>query len=90
MGYSFHVHNFNVSLWGVSTWCGRYMCLGVFVRISIAVKKHHDQDNSDNIKHLIEWLTVSEVQSLIIMVGHCSVRANMVPEKELRILHFGL
>ena len=33
------------------------------------------------------WLTVPEVQSIIIMVGHGSVQADMVLEKELGVLH---
>ena len=35
------------------------------------------------------WMTYSsEVQSVIIMVGHGGVQADMVLEKALRILHF--
>lgn len=34
---------------------------------------------------MIEWLTVSEVQYIIIMVGHGSVQADMV--LELSVLH---
>ena len=37
-------------------------------------------------RHLMEWLTVSEVQS-IIMEGHGSMQADMVLERELRVLH---
>ena len=40
------------------------MCL----RVCIAVKRHHDHGNSYKGKHLME-VTVSEVQSIIIMVG---------------------
>ena len=34
------------------------------------------------------WLTVSEVQSTLIMVGHGGIQADMVLEKELRVLQF--
>ena len=34
------------------------------------------------------WLTISEVQSVIIMAGHGSMQADMVLEKELRVLRF--
>ena len=36
------------------------------------------------------WLTVSEVQFIIIMVGHGSVQADIVLEKELRVPHLDL
>ena len=31
--------------------------------------------------------TVSEVQSLVIMVGYCSIQADVVLERQLRVLH---
>ena len=34
------------------------------------------------------WLTVLEIWSIIIMVGHGYVQADMVLEKKLRVLHF--
>ena len=33
------------------------------------------------------WLTVSEAQSIIIMAGHGGMQADMVLEKDLRVLH---
>jgi hypothetical protein len=43
--------------------------LSVLVTFFVAVKRHHDQSNSYKEKHLTGgWLTVSEVQSIIIMV----------------------
>ena len=55
----------------------------------IAVKRHHDQGNSYKGKHFIwGWLTISEVQSILIIDGRRgSTQADMVLEKELRILH---
>ena len=59
------------------------------LRVSIAVKRHRDHDNSYKGKHLIVVLTYSsEVQSIIIMVGQGSMQADMVLEKQLRgVLH---
>ena len=42
----------------------------VLVRVSIAVKRHHDHGYSYKGKHLIEVVAyISEVQSIIIMAG---------------------
>jgi hypothetical protein len=42
---------------------------------STAVKRYHDHSNSYKGKHLIwDWLTVSEVQPIIIMVGNMVCR----------------
>ena len=52
------------------------------LRDAIAVERHHDHGNSYNRKHLIELVAYSsEVQSIITMVGHSSVQADMVLEK---------
>ena len=46
----------------------------VLVRVFITVKRHHDHSNSYKGKHLVEvLLTVSEVQSIIIMAGSMAV-----------------
>jgi hypothetical protein len=50
--------------------------------------RHHDQDNSYKGNISLGWLTVSEVQSIIIKGGgrkHDSIQAGMM--KELRVLH---
>jgi bacteriorhodopsin len=36
------------------------------------------------------WLTVSEVQSIIVMVGSMAASSQTVLEKELRVLHLDL
>ena len=38
-------------------------------------------------KHLIRWLTFSEASCIIIMVRHGGAQADMVLERELRVLH---
>jgi hypothetical protein len=49
------------------------------------MKRYHHQGNS--YKRKWGWLTVSEVQFIIIMVGkHGSIQADLVLEKELRVL----
>jgi hypothetical protein len=67
-----------------------YICVSVLLRVSIAVKKHHDQGNSQN------WATFSqgrltglEVHSIITegsMAASRQVQAEAVLE-ELRVLH---
>ena len=59
----------------------------VSVRVSIAVKRDHDHDNSYKGKHSIGWLTFSEIQFIFNMVRHGSVQVDMVLEKQLRIFH---
>ena len=51
------------------------------------MKRHHDHNNSYKGKHLIGWLTISELQS-IILVGHGSTQVDT--EKELKFLHLDL
>ena len=47
---------------------------GVLVRVSIAVKRHHEHGNSSKKNIQLRWLlTVSEFQSIIIMVGSRAV-----------------
>ena len=54
----------------------------VCFRVSIAVKRNHGHGNSYKGKHLIVvGLIVSEIQSIIIMVGHGSMQVDMVLEK---------
>ena len=36
------------------------------------------------------WLTVSEVESIIVMVGYDGTQADLGLEKELRVLHLDL
>lgn len=57
----------------------------VLDRVSIGVKRQHDHSNSHKGKHLTGWLT--EVQSIIIIVGHGGRQADKMLEKELRVLH---
>ena len=59
------------------------MWQAVLVGVSIAVKRHHDNSNSSERKHLI-GVTCLQVQSIIIMMGHDSVQADVV--LELRVL----
>ena len=47
----------------------------------LSLRRHHAHGNSYKGKHLMEWLTVSEVQSIIIMVGHDGMQADMVLER---------
>jgi hypothetical protein len=56
------------------------------------MKRHHDHSNSYKGKHFIgAGFPVAEVQSIIVMVGkHDSMQADMVLEKEPRVLHFDL
>ena len=58
----------------------------VLVRVSVSVKRHHDHTNSYKGK-LVEVAYSSEVQFIIIMVEHDSVQADMMLERELRVLH---
>ena len=59
----------------------------VLVSVSVSVKRHHDHCNSYKGKHLIGVAYISEVESIITMVGHGSVQADMVLEKKPRVLH---
>ena len=54
---------------------------GFLVRVSVTVKRHHGQGNSYKRKHFIVVAYSSEFQSIIIMVGHGDVQANMVLER---------
>lgn len=58
----------------------------VLIRVSFAVKRNCDYGYSYIGKYLILWLTVSEVQSIILMVGHDGIQAVIVLEKERRVL----
>ncbi|KAL6091852.1 hypothetical protein STEG23_032202, partial [Scotinomys teguina] len=63
----------------------------VCYKVLLAVKRHHDYGNYYKGKHLIGVVDYSsEVQSIIIMVGLGSMQADMVLEKELRVLHLYL
>ena len=58
------------------------------VMVPIAVKRHHVHDNSYKEKHLTRVAYSLEVQStIIIMVGHGSRQADIVLERQLRVLH---
>ena len=62
----------------------------VSVRVSIAVKRHCDHGNSYQGKSLIGWLTFPEHQFIIIwysVVLYGGVQADVVLEKELKVLH---
>ena len=69
-------------------WKAPLLLLTILVRVSIAVKRHHELLQRKTFNWA--WLTVSEVQSIITMAGHGSVQASMVLEKELRVLHLDL
>ena len=53
----------------------------VLVRVSIAVKRHHDHSTSFKGKRLVGWLIFSVVECIIIMVGHGGVQTDKVLEK---------
>ena len=55
--------------------------------VSITVKRHHDHCKSYKENIQLGLLMVSEVQSIIMTEGHGSVQADVVLEKELRVLH---
>lgn len=59
----------------------------VLVRVSSATKRHYDHSSFFKGKHLIGWLTVSEICFIVITAGHDSVQADMELEKELGNLH---
>ena len=54
----------------------------VLVRVSIAVKRNHDHGNSYEGKHLTVVAGL-QFRGSVIMVGHGSVQADTVLEKEL-------
>ena len=48
----------------------------------LMVKRHHDHGNSCKGKNIsLGWLTISQVQSIIIMVRYGSVQEDMVLER---------
>lgn len=49
--------------------------------------RHHDHGNSNKRKHVIVVAYRSKIQSIAIMVERGSVQADMVLERELRVLH---
>ena len=49
----------------------------VLVRISIAVKRHHDHGNSYK-GETFHWVTYKEVQSIFTMVAHDGMQEDMV------------
>ena len=59
----------------------------VFVRVSIAVKRHHDHDNSYKGKQLTD--TGLQFRGLV-HYRHSEKQAGLVLEKELRVLHLDL
>ena len=59
-------------------------CLGY---VFIALKRYHDHGNSYKGKHLTGVAYSSEAQHIPIMVGHSSMQADMVLERQLRVLH---
>ena len=64
--------------------------ISVLVRVSIAVKRHHDQSNSSKRSHLIGvGLQVQRFSSLSSRQEHGSMWAGMALE-ELRVLHLVL
>ena len=60
----------------------------VLVQISISVSRHHDRINSHIGKLLSGASLQFRVQSIIIMVGHGSMQADVMLKKEMRLLHF--
>lgn len=56
------------------------------VRVSVAVQRHHEHRSSHKGKQLIRVAYSSEVQS-IVLVGRGSMQADMVLQKERRILY---
>jgi hypothetical protein len=59
----------------------------VLVRVPVAVKRHHGQGNSYKGQHLIRsGLEVQRFSPLSSRWEHGSVQADMVLEKELRVL----
>lgn len=58
----------------------------VLVRVSSATKRHYDHSFFKG-KHLIGWLTVSEICFIIITAGCVSVQADMELGKEPRNSH---
>ena len=60
----------------------------VFVRVVVAVKRHHGHSNTHRRKNYLELACTLEVESLIIMVGgNGSMQTNIVLQKELRVPH---
>jgi len=59
------------------------------LRVSIAVNRHHDQDNSYKKKHFIGQLTVQRFSPLSSW-QEAPWHADTVLEKELRVLHLVL
>jgi hypothetical protein len=55
------------------TQCSRELSDSVFIRVSIALNRHREQNNSYNGQHLMGWLTGSEVQPIIFMAGTMAV-----------------
>ena len=58
----------------------------ILIRVSIAVQRHHNHSSSYKGKHLLGWLTFSEVHSIVIMMRQSGMQAGMVLEKDLRFL----
>jgi hypothetical protein len=80
-----------VLLWSSINLKKKHLCVCVLVRVSIAVKRHHDQGNSYKGQHLIRaCLQVQRFSPLSSRQEHGSVHAGMVLE-ELRVtLHLDL
>ena len=57
---------------------------GKSVRISIAVKRHHDHGNSYKGQHL------TDIQSISSWCQNVTAQAEIVMEKKLRVLYFDL
>ena len=64
--------------------------LGVYLRVSIALKRHHDHGNSYKGSHFIG--AGLQFRGLVHHHGrkHGDMQADMVLEKELRVLHLAL
>ena len=61
------------------------MSYTVLVRVSIAVKRYHGHGNSFEGNHLFVVAYSSEVQSIIIAVGHGNMQADILQEEEWRV-----
>ena len=55
--------------------------MSVLAGVSIAMKRCQDHGNTYKGETFDWWLTLSEVQSIIIMAGHGSKQADMVLER---------
>ena len=62
----------------------------MLVRVSRAVRRHHDHVNSYKGKHLIGVAYIFRAWSIIIKGRHGGQQVDIVLEKDLRVLHLDL